>query len=141
MAIVRRMADGENWMPGAELQVACKELWEVKEWLVAAQKKSVPPSPCPKTPTRQEPTGSPNLPRGELEVGDQGDKARNKANAGKASMPPQSMGKWGSKVSEADQIEHLLAGGQWEGLRAVCKGVEIHVKVCPRRYSTRNGWY
>ena len=141
MAIVHRMADGEDWMPGAELQAAHKELQEVKEWLVAAQKKSIPPSPCPKAPTRQELTSSPNLPRGESEVGNQGDKARNEANAGKASMLPQSMGKQGSKVSEADQIEHLLAGGQWEGLGAVCKGGEIHIEVHLRRYSIRNGRY
>ena len=137
-AIVRRMANGEDWMPGTELQVACKELWGVKEWLAATQKKSVPPLPCPKTPTRPEPTSSPNSPRGESEVGDQGNKARDEANAGKASMPPQSMGKRCSKVSEADQIEHQLAGGQWEGLGVVCKGGEIRIEVHPRRYSIGN---
>ena len=119
-------------MPGTELQAAHKELWEAKEWLAATQKKSIPPSPRPKTLMRPELTSSPNSPRGELEVSDQGDKARNEADVGKVSMPPQSTGKQGSKVSEADQIEHQLVGGQWEGLRVVCKGREIHIKVRPR---------
>ena len=128
-------------MPGTKLQGVHKELWEVKEWLVAAQKKSIPPSPCPKMLTRPELTSSPNLPRGELEVGDQGDKVRNEANVGKVSTPPRSMGNQGSKVSEANQIEHQLAGGQWEGLRAGHKGREIHIEVRPRWYSIRNRQY
>ena len=82
------MADGEDWMPGTKLQVACKELWEAKEWLVATQKKSIPPSPHPKMLTRPELMSPLNSPRGESEVGDQGDKVRNKADAGKASMLP-----------------------------------------------------
>ena len=139
-AIVCQMANGEDWMPGTKLQVAHKELQEAKEWL-ATQKKSIPPSPHPKTPTRQELTSSLNSPRGESEVSVQGDKARNEADAGKVFTLPQSMGKQGSKVSEAAQIEHLLAGGQWEGLGAVRKGREICIEVCPRRYSTRNGRY
>ena len=128
-------------MPGAKLQAVRKELREVKEWLVATQKKSTPLSPHPKMLTRQEPTSPPNLPRGELEVGDQGDKARNEANAGTASTLPRSMGKWGSKVSEADQIEHLLAGGQWEVLRVVRKGREIRIEVRLRQYSIGNRQY
>ena len=128
-------------MLGAELQAVHKELWEAKEWLVAAQKKSTPPSPCPKTLTRHELTSSLNSPRGESEVGDQGDKAGNEADVGKALTPPQSMGKRSSKVSKADQIEHLLAGGQWEGLRAVRKGGEIQIEVCLSQSSIRNGWY
>ena len=71
-------------MLGTELQAVHKDLQEVKEWL-AAQKKSVPPSPRLKTPMRQELMSSSNSPRGELEVGDQGDKARNKADVGKVS--------------------------------------------------------
>ena len=126
-------------MPGAELQAARKELREAKEWLAAAQKKSIPPLPHSKTLMRQEPTSSLNLPRGESEVGDQGNKARDEANVGKVSTLPQSTGKRGSKVSEVDQIEHLLAGGQWEGLRAVRKGREIHIEVRPRWYSIGNG--
>ena len=42
------MATGEDWMPGGDLQMARKELWEVKEWLLAVQKKNVPPSPRPR---------------------------------------------------------------------------------------------
>ena len=36
-------------------------------------------------------------------------------------------------MSEADQVEHVLAGGQWEGLGAVRKGGEIRIEVRPRR--------
>ena len=75
-------------MPGDDLQVACKELREAKEWLVVVQKKSVPSSPRPKMLMRPEPTSPPNAPRGQLEVNDQGDMARNEANTGKASTPP-----------------------------------------------------
>lgn len=130
MSIVHRMADGEDWMPGAELQVACKELCETKDWLAAIQEKSAPPSPCKKTPIMQEPKGPPGLQRGESEVGDSGDKMGDKADDGKTATPPQSEGKRGSKVLEADQIEHPLTGGQWEGLSAICKGGELHVEVC-----------
>ena len=140
MAIVRWMADGEDWMPGTELQAARKELWEVREWLTATQKKkSTPLSPRAKTPTAQEPTSPPNSPRGESEIGDGGDKAREEADAGKASSPPQSMRKRVSKVSEADQVEHVLAGGQWEGLGVVRKGGEIHIEVHPRLNRIKNG--
>ena len=66
------MATGEDWMPGDNLQAVRKELREMKEWLAAVQKKSVPLSPHPKTPTRPEPTSPPNAPRGQLEVGNQG---------------------------------------------------------------------
>ena len=41
MAIVHRMADGEDWMLGTELQAARKELREVREWLTATQKKNI----------------------------------------------------------------------------------------------------
>ena len=128
-------------MLGAELQAACNELWEVKEWLVAAQKKSAPPSPHPKTLMRQELTSPLNSPRGELDVSDQGDKVGNEADVGKASMPPQSAGKQSSKVSKTDQIKHPLAGGQWEGLRTVCKGGEILIEVHLSWSSIGNGWY
>ena len=99
------------------------------------------PIALPKTPMRPELTSPPNAPRGQLEVGDQGNKARNEADAGKVSMPPRSTGKQGSKVSEADQVEHQLAGGQWEGLRAVHKGGEIRIKVRSGLYSIGNGQY
>ena len=140
-AIVRRMANGEDWMPGDNLQAAHKELREIKEWLAVVQKKSIPPSPHPKTLTRPEPTSPPNAPRGQSEVGDQGDTARNEANAGKASTPPRSTRKRGSKVSEADQVEHQLAGGQWEELGAVRKGGEIRIKVRSGLCSIGNGRY
>ena len=130
MAIVHRMADGEDWMPGTELQAICKELQEAREWLSATQKKkSTPLSPHMKTPTVQEPMNPPNSPRGESEIGNEGDKARDEANTGKVSSLPQSAGKRVSKVSEGDQMEHVLAGGQWEGLGAVRKGGEIHIEV------------
>ena len=128
-------------MLGDDLQAACKELWETKEWLAAVQKKSVPPLPRPKTPTRPEPTRPPNVPRGQSEVSDQGDTARNEADADKASTPPQSTGKRGSKVSKADQVKHQLAGGQWEGLGAVCKGGEICIKVHSGLCGIGNGRY
>ena len=63
------MADREDWMPGAKLQAARKELCETKDWLVAIQKKSALPLPCKMMPTRQEPTDPPNSQRGELEAG------------------------------------------------------------------------
>ena len=116
-------------MPGDDLQAVCKELRETKEWLAAVQKKSVPPSPRLKTPMRPEPMSPLNAPGGQSEVHNQGDTARNEADTDKASTPPWSMGKRGSKVSEADQVEHQLAGGQWEGLGAVRKGGEIRIKV------------
>ena len=128
-------------MPGDNLQVARKELQEVKEWLVVVQKKSIPLSPRPKTPMGPELTSPPNAPRGQSEVGNQGDMARNKANASKVSTPPQSTGKRGSKVSEANQVKHQLAGGQWEGLGVVCKGGEIHIKVRSGLCSIGNGQY
>ena len=140
-AIVCQMATGEDWMLGDDLQVVRKELQKAKEWLAAIQKKSVPPSPCPKTPMRPEPMSPPNAPRGQSEVGDQGDTTRNEADADKASTPPRSTGKRGSKVSEADQVEHQLAGGQWEGLGVVRKGGEIRIKVCLGLCGIRNGRY
>ena len=127
-------------MPGTELQAVRKELWEVKEWLTAVQKKKSTPSlPHTKTPTAQEPTDVPNSPRGEVEVSGEGDKTREEADMGKASSPPQSTRKRVSKVSKADQVEHVLAGGQWEGLGAVRKGGEIRIEVCPRQSRIGNG--
>ena len=130
-------------MPGDDLQAGCGAQGTVggEGWLVVIQKKSVPPSPCPKTPMRPELTSPPNVPRGQLEVGNQGDKVRNEADAGKVSTLPRSTGKQGSKVSEADQVKHQLAGGQWEGLRAVRKGGEIRIKVRSGLYSIGNGQY
>ena len=49
--------------------------------------------PHKKTPMRQEPADPPDSQRGELEVGDQGDKARGEANAGKTTTLPRSEGK------------------------------------------------
>ena len=107
------MADGEDWILGVELQATHKELREVKEWLTAAQqKKSAPLSPHTKTPMAQEPTDILKSPRGEVEVSDEDDKAREEAEMGKASSTPRSAKKQVSKVSEADQVEHVLAGGQ-----------------------------
>ena len=109
MAIICRMADGEDWLPGTDLQAARKELREVKDWLTAIQqKKSAPLSLHAKTPTAQEPTDVPKLPRGEEEAGDEGDKVREEAETGKAASPLRSMKKRVSKVSEADQVEHAF---------------------------------
>ena len=112
MAIIRRMADGEDWLPGADLQAARKELREVKDWLMAVQqKKSAPLSPHTKTPTAQEPMDVPKSPRGEVEAGVEGDKAREEAEPGKAASLPRSAKKRVSKVLEVDQVEHILARG------------------------------
>ena len=134
------MADEEDWLPGADLQAACKELREVKNWLTAVQqKKQAPSSPCMKTPMAQELTDVPTSPRGEVDAREEGDKAREEAKTGKAASPPRSAKKRASKVLEADQVEHILAGGQWEGLGAVCKGGEIRIEVCPRHPKIGNG--
>ena len=140
MAIIHQMADGEDWLPGADLQAMRKELQEVKDWLTAIQqKKSALLLPRAKTPMAQEPMDVPKSPRGEVEAGDGGDKTREEAETGKAASPPQSAKKWVSKVSEADQVEHVLARGQWEGLGAVCKGGEIRIEVRPRQHRIGNG--
>ena len=64
-------------------------------------------------------------------------------------MLPQSDRKWGTKVSEVDQVEHPLTGGQWEGLGAIRKGAEIHIEVravmdrrsrCSADMQCRAGW-
>ena len=76
-------------MLGTELQALCKELREAREWLMAAQKKkSTPSSPCAKTLMVQEPMNLLNSPRGESEIGNKGDKARDEADTGKVSSPP-----------------------------------------------------
>ena len=140
MAIIRRMADGEDWLPGMDLQAVRKELRDVKDWLAAIQqKKQAPSSPHAKTPMVQEPTDVPKLPRGEVDAGDEGDKAREEAETDKAASPLRSAKKRVSKVSEADQVEHILAGGQWEGLGAVRKGREIRIELCPRQHRIGNG--
>ena len=88
MAIIRRMADGEDWLPGADLQAMRKELRDVKDWLAAIQqKKQAPASLRTKTLTVQEPTDVPKSPRGEEEAGDEGDKVREEAETGKAASP------------------------------------------------------
>ena len=127
-------------MLGGDLQTARKELREAKEWLSAIQKKNVPPSPRPETSARHEPTSPPKVPRGQSEVGDQGDTATGEADAGRATTPPRSTGKRGSKVAEADQVEHQLAGGQWEGIGAVRKGGEIRIQVRSGLRIIGNGW-
>ena len=138
MAISRRMADEEDWLPGADIQAACKELQDVKAWLAAVQqKKQAPALLCAKTPTAQESTDAPKSPRGEVDAGDEGDKAREEAVTDKAASLPRSTKKRASKVSEADQVEHVLARGQWEGLGAVRKGAEIRIEVHPRRLGKR----
>ena len=128
-------------MPGGDLQMVRKELREAKEWLLAIQKKNVPPSPRPETSARREPTSPPKVPRGQLEVGDQGDTATGEADAGRVTTPPWSMGKRGSKVAEADQVKHQLVGGQWEGLGVVRKGGEIRIQVRSGLCIIGNGWH
>ena len=50
MAIIRQMADEEDWLLGTDLQAARKELRDVKAWLAAVeQKKQAPASPHAKT--------------------------------------------------------------------------------------------
>ena len=133
VAIICQMADGEDWLPGADLQAMRKELWDVKDWLVAIQqKKQAPSSLHVKTPTVQEPTDVPKSPRGEVDTSDEGDKAREEAETDKAASLLRSAKKRVSKVSEADQVEHILARGQWEGLGAVRKGGEICIEARPR---------
>ena len=73
-----------------------------------------------------------------MDAGDEGDQAREEAATDKATLPPRSTKKWASKVSEADQVEHILAGGQWEGLGAVHKGAEICIEVRPRQLRIGN---
>ena len=76
-------------MPGAELQATRKELRDVKDWLAAVQqKKQAPVLPCAKTPTAQEPTAVPKSPRGEVDISDEGDKAREEAATGEAALLP-----------------------------------------------------
>ena len=134
------MANEEDWLPGADLQAAQKELREAKNWLTAVQqKKQAPSSPRANTPMAQEPTDVLMSPRGEVDAREEGDKAREEAETGKAASPPQSAKKQASKVSEADQVEHILARGQWEGLGAVRKGGEIRIEVRPRHPKIGNG--
>ena len=123
------MANGDDWMPGVELQVAHIELQETREWLVAVQERSKPPTPCKEMPTRHKPTNSLGSHKDASEASDPVDKVGDKADEGKRVTPPQSEGRKGSKVAEADQMQHMLSGGQWEGLDAICKGGEIHVEV------------
>ena len=126
-------------MLGTDIQATRKELRDIKAWLVAVQqKKQAPASPCAKTPTAQEPTDVLKSPRGEVDTSDKGDQAREEAATDKAASPPRSAKKQASKVSEADQVEHILARGQWEGLGAVCKGAEIRIEVRPRQLRIGN---
>ena len=66
---------------------------------------------------------------------------REEAETDKAASPLRSVKKRASKVLEADQVEHILAGGQWEGLGAVRKGGEIRIEVRPRPHRIGNGQY
>ena len=76
-----------------------------------------------------------------MDAGEEGDKVREEAEMGKAASPPRSAKKQASKVSESDQVEHILAGGQWERLGAVRKGGEIRIEVCSRHPKIGNGRY
>ena len=129
LAIVCRMADGDDWVLGVELQAVRKELWETQEWLVAVLEQSKPPTPRKETPTRRKPTNSQGSHKDALEASDPVDKVGDKADEGKRATPPRSQGRKGSKVAEANQMEHMLSGGQWEGLGAIHKGGEIRVEV------------
>ena len=117
VAIIRRMSDGEDWLLRMDLQAVRKELWDVKDWLAAVQqKKQAPVSPHAKTPTAQEPTIVPKLPRGEVDTGDEGDKVREETATDKAASLLRSAKKWVSKVSEADQVESISwPGGSGKG--------------------------
>ena len=84
-------------------------------------------------PTRHEPTNPPGSQKDASEAGDQVDQVGDKANKGKRVTPPQSEGRKGPKVAEANQMEHLLSGGQWEGLSFIHKGGEIRVEVSMSR--------
>ena len=75
------------------------------------------------------PTNSLGSQKDASEAGDPVNKVGDKADEGKRVTPPQSEGRKGSKVAKADQMEHLLSGGQWEGLGAIRKGGEIRVEV------------
>ena len=92
------------------------------QWLVAIQERSKPPMPHKGMPTRHEPTNSPGSQKDTSEAGDPVDKVGDKADKGKRATLPRSKGRKGSKVAEAHQMEHLLSGGQWEGLGAIRKG-------------------
>ena len=83
------MANEEDWLPGADIQAACKELRDVKAWLAAVQqKKQAPMSPRANTPMAQEPMDVPKSPRGEVDTGDEGDQAREEAATDKAASLP-----------------------------------------------------
>ena len=85
--------------------------------------------PCKGTLTRHEPTNPLGSQKDASEAGDPVDKAGDKADEGKRATPPWSKGKKGSKVAEANQLEQLPSGGQWEGLGAIHKGGEIRIEV------------
>ena len=61
------------------------------------------------------------------------DKVGDKTDEGKRVTPPRSKGRKGSEVAKADQMQHMLSGGQWEGLGTIRKGGEIHVEVSMSR--------
>ena len=104
VAIVHWMAKEEDWMPGAELQVAHKELCEMREWLAAIRGQNMPSSPHKEMPALQAPLDPAGSQSGESEMGDQAEERR-------MDVLPQSNGKWGTKVLEADQVKHPLTGG------------------------------
>ena len=119
---MHQMAKEGDWMPGAELQAACKELCEMREWLAAIQGQNVLLLPCKETPALQAPLDLADSQSSESEMGDQAEEHR-------TDVLPQSDRKQGTKVLEVDQVEHLLTGGQWEGLGTIRKGAEICIKV------------
>ena len=83
------MANEEDWLPGADIQAACKELRDVKAWLAAVQqKKQAPTLPRTNTLMAQEPMDVLKSPRGEVDAGDEGDQAREEAVTDKAASPP-----------------------------------------------------
>ena len=109
-------------MPGAELQVACKELREAKDWLAAIQKKSAPPSPHKKMPIRQEPMDLPDLQRGESEAGDWGNKMGDESDDGKTAMPPQSEGKRAARCQRQTRSSTHWQGASGRGLVLFARG-------------------
>ena len=88
-----------------------------------------PQSPHKKTPMWQAPPSTPGGQGGDSEAEDTGGTAADDANQERADATPEAEVKRGTKVLEADQVEHPLPGGRWEGLGAVRKGAQIHMRV------------
>ena len=82
-------------------------------------REKAPSSPHKETPALQAPLDPTGSQSGESEMGD-------KANESRMDVLPQSNGKWGTKVSEADQVKHPLTGGRGSapfarGMRSVSR--------------------